>query len=377
MLRSHRLARLAALAAVVWAGGATAQPLDGRTPGLEGAWSAPAAHALHFRFAHRFEIAGEESLGDVLDDGKVVNYPTFALDYALARRAIVGVRYSTNSLIAGRANEWQPLVRVVPLATERGSVAAVAAWNTANESVDGELTGQVGAGPLTVIGAVRGFSSPLDREVDEAELALAAGATLALNRNLSLTADYANMITEPSVQVAWSAGVAARIPYTPHTLSLFVTNVSSGTLEGTSTGIDGAVLGGFEFTVPFSGHRWGQIFDPEESAPAASPAPPAAAPAAGATPEAVPTPASAGPVVEVVVEGLKFPAEIRVPVGATVRWVNKDPLAHTTTSAGVWDSGPVDPGGAFEFTFTSVGTYNYICTPHPFMKGTVIVEAPR
>ena len=374
MFRSYRFARIAALAVVVWAGAATAQPLDGRTPGLEGAWSAPAAHALLFRFSHRFEIAGEENLGDVLDDGKVVNYPTFALDYALARRATVGVRYSTNSLIAGRANEWQPLVRVVPLASERGSVAAVAAYNTANESVDGELTGQVGAGPLTVIGAVRGFSSPLDREVDEAELALAAGATLALNRNLSLTADYANMITEPSVQVAWSAGVAARIPYTPHTLSLFVTNVSSGTLEGTSTGIDGGVLGGFEFTVPFSGHRWGRIFDPEESGPAASPA---AAPAVGAVADTVATTASAGPIVEVVVEGLKFPAEIRVPVGGTVRWVNKDPLAHTTTSEGVWDSGLVEPGGTFEFTFKTPGTYNYICTPHPFMKGTVIVEAPR
>jgi plastocyanin len=366
MLRSYRLARLAALAAVVWAGGATAQPIDGRTPGLEGASSAPAAHALNFRFSHRFEIAGEESLGDVVDDGKVVNYPTFALDYALARRATVGVRYSTNSLIAGRANEWQPLVRVVPLASERGSVAAVAAYNTANESVDGELTGQVGAGPLTVIGAVRGFSSPLDREVDEAELALAAGATLALNRNLTLMADYANMVTEPSVQVAWSAGVAARIPYTPHTLSLFVTNVSSGTLEGTSTGIDGAVLGGFEFTVPFSGHRWGRIFDPEESAPAPSPTPPVAAASA-----------PAGPIVEAVVEGLKFPEEIRVPVGATVRWVNKDPLAHTVTAAGVWDSGLVEPGKTFEFTFKTAGTYNYICTPHPFMKGTVIVEGPR
>jgi plastocyanin len=373
MLRSNRLTRLAAIAAMVWAGAATAQPVDGRTPGLEGAWTAPTPHTLLFRFSHRFEIAGDDGLSDVLDDGKVVNYPTFALDYALARPVTIGVRYSSNSLIAGRVNEWQPLVRVVPLANDRAAVAATVAWNAANESVDGELTGRIGAGPLTVLGAVRGFSSPLDRETDEAELALAAGATLALNRNLALTADYANMVTEPDVQIAWSAGVTARIPYTPHTLSFFATNVSSGTLEGASAGVDGSVLAGFEFTVPFSGQRWGKIFRPDEAPAAAAPAQPA-----GPAPRAAEAPVAGGAVVEIVAEGLKFDrAEVRVPVGTTVRWVNKDPLAHTTTAEGVWDSGLVEPGGTFEFTFTKAGTYNYICTPHPFMKGTIVVEEAR
>jgi amicyanin len=81
-------------------------------------------------------------------------------------------------------------------------------------------------------------------------------------------------------------------------------------------------------------------------------------------------------IVEVNIEDLKFDgAEIRVPLGATVRWTNRDPLAHTATSTGgLWDSGPIEPGKTYERTFDRTGRYEYVCTPHPFMKGTVVVE---
>jgi plastocyanin len=78
------------------------------------------------------------------------------------------------------------------------------------------------------------------------------------------------------------------------------------------------------------------------------------------------------------------PAQITVPVGATVTWTNEDLLAHTVTSGesdgangdpdGVFDSGDLPPGQTYSHTFDTPGTFPYYCTPHPWMKGTVIVE---
>lgn len=357
--------------ALVATGTLRSQPLDARTVNLEGTWT-PAAHDLHFAFAHRFEIAGDdEGVGDILDDGKVVNYPTFALTYGIAPRVSLGARYSTNSLIADRANEWQPFVKFAPVKDAAGvSLSLLGAYNTANESWDGEASAQFDRGPLTLIAALRGFSSPLAREEEDgAELAIGAGGNLALNRYLAVNADYANMVTEADAQIGWSAGLSAQIPYTPHTLAFYATNVSSGTLEGASVGIDDAVLWGFEFTIPFSGHRWGRLFDPDdEPAAPSAPSPSPAASAAG--------PSTAGAVVEVNIKDLKFDgAEIRVPVGTVVRWTNRDPLAHTATSTdGAWDSGLIEPGKSFEHTFDRAGRFEYLCTPHPFMKAAVIVE---
>lgn len=360
---------LAACAVAFWAvPDATAgQPLTDRTVNLEGTW-VPAPHDLAFDFAHRFEIAGDDAdVGDVFGDGKVVNYPTFGLAYGIGGRAAVGARYSTNSLIAGRANEWQPYLKIVPVRDLLGtgtSISALAGWNAANRSVDGEATLQTDLGRLRALLAVRGFSSPLDRETaaDEAEWAVAGGARVALNEHLAVTADYANMVSEPAAQVAWSAGLAARIPYTPHTLAFYATNVTSGTLEGLSVGLDEGIFWGFSFTVPLGGDRWGRIFDP---APA-----PAPSPSVGAA-SVAPT----GPVVEIEIRELKFqPAEITVAPGTTVRWVNRDPLAHTTTAEGSWDSGVLEPDAVFERTFTESGRHEYLCTPHPFMTGVVIVE---
>ncbi len=71
------------------------------------------------------------------------------------------------------------------------------------------------------------------------------------------------------------------------------------------------------------------------------------------------------------------PASYTVKAGTTVTWVNKDGAAHTITSVGsnLFDSGNVDAGGIYKFTFTQPGTYQYYCTLHPWMKGTIIVTA--
>ena len=55
--------------------------------------------------------------------------------------------------------------------------------------------------------------------------------------------------------------------------------------------------------------------------------------------------------------------------------LNRDPLEHTSTSAdGLWASPLIPPEGFFEHTFDDVGTYNYFCTPHPFMEGVIVVK---
>jgi plastocyanin len=213
-----------------------------------------------------------------------------------------------------------------------------------------------------LLGAVRGFTDGFERPGVEgvSAVALAAGAGVRLTRYLTLLADVADVVSESGLPTAWSASLGIGIPYTPHSLSIMATNVSSGTLEGQSVGIDGATYWGFEFTIPFSGFaRWGKIFDPMTSVTRDD--------AAGA----------GSRVVEIEIRGLKFEdAEIEIPAGTTVRWVNRDPVAHTSTADGddpVWSSPSLGPGDVYEVTFDTPGEFSYHCVPHPFMRGTIVV----
>ncbi|HUK36630.1 MAG TPA: cupredoxin domain-containing protein, partial [Vicinamibacterales bacterium] len=59
----------------------------------------------------------------------------------------------------------------------------------------------------------------------------------------------------------------------------------------------------------------------------------------------------------------------------TVVWQNNDTVAHTSTSnTNGWNSGTLQPGQSFGFTFTSPGTFPYHCTIHQNMVGTVTVQ---
>jgi plastocyanin len=69
------------------------------------------------------------------------------------------------------------------------------------------------------------------------------------------------------------------------------------------------------------------------------------------------------------------PKILTVSVNTTVKWTNSDGIAHTVTSDNaVWNSGNISAAGTFSFTFTATGTFNYHCTFHPSMTGTVIVQ---
>ena len=72
------------------------------------------------------------------------------------------------------------------------------------------------------------------------------------------------------------------------------------------------------------------------------------------------------------------PSTITVVIGVnnTVTWVNDDNAAHTVTAAdGSYNSGNMNPGQSWTHTFTAAGTYEYYCSYHPWMKGTVVVKS--
>ena len=77
-----------------------------------------------------------------------------------------------------------------------------------------------------------------------------------------------------------------------------------------------------------------------------------------------------------------IPSTVVITVGGTVTWENTDTAAHTSSSGtptdgpdGVFDSSLIMAGGSYSHAFDTAGTFDYFCMVHPWMEGTVIVEA--
>jgi alcohol dehydrogenase (cytochrome c) len=70
------------------------------------------------------------------------------------------------------------------------------------------------------------------------------------------------------------------------------------------------------------------------------------------------------------------PARIWIHAGTTVTFTNVGELNHTATAfpKPEWDTGDLASGESKAITFTQPGSYYYICTPHPWMSGQIIVE---
>jgi amicyanin len=75
------------------------------------------------------------------------------------------------------------------------------------------------------------------------------------------------------------------------------------------------------------------------------------------------------------ISDFKFnPATLTIPAGTTVTWTNQDEEPHTIAAKdGSFHSPGLDTHGSYSFTFTTPGSYDYICSIHPFMTGTVVV----
>jgi alcohol dehydrogenase (cytochrome c) len=70
------------------------------------------------------------------------------------------------------------------------------------------------------------------------------------------------------------------------------------------------------------------------------------------------------------------PSRIRIKAGTTVTFTNDGDMPHSATAfpSGGWDTGLLAAGQSKAIKFTKPGTYYYICTPHPWMYGEIIVE---
>ncbi len=79
----------------------------------------------------------------------------------------------------------------------------------------------------------------------------------------------------------------------------------------------------------------------------------------------------------IVIKDFKFsPEEITVSPGAKIMVTNQDTATHTVTANDkAFDTGNIAGGKNGEFTAPSKpGSYPFICTPHPYMTGTLVVK---
>lgn len=89
-------------------------------------------------------------------------------------------------------------------------------------------------------------------------------------------------------------------------------------------------------------------------------------------PDAVPADA-----VKVDIAKMKYaPGTLEIEEGATVAWTNHDALPHNVQigSAMKIVGNMLRSGQTMAIKFNKAGDYDYVCTPHPFMKGKVTVK---
>ena len=68
------------------------------------------------------------------------------------------------------------------------------------------------------------------------------------------------------------------------------------------------------------------------------------------------------------------PANAAVQPGDTIVWTNNGAHPHTVTADdGSFDSGTLQPGQSFSWTFQAPGMVTYHCSIHPSMTGSVSV----
>ena len=346
---------LGALCCLLSAPGAAAQSILDRTPNLAGGWVSRSG-VLHFNFLHRFSVSSAP-------ERKVTSAPTFLMAGGLPGPTLLGAHYVSNSeLSPGYPNEWELFGRVAPLQQVAGSpvdASAQVGYNIAAEGFDGEVAVARRQGPVRILAALRALADP--GPADGIDAAVALGAVVRLTQHLGLSADVATLTSrDPGEQVAWGVGLNLAIPRTPHTISLHATNVNNVTLQSSSRGTDETRYG-FEFTIPITLSRYFGSGSPPSAEPA---------PAVGADT------ATASGTVNAAMEDFAFlPARLEVASGTTIVWTNRGQVPHTVTAEDKsFDSGEIQPGEQRRLTFTRAGTFPFNCTPHPFMRGVIVVR---
>jgi plastocyanin len=67
------------------------------------------------------------------------------------------------------------------------------------------------------------------------------------------------------------------------------------------------------------------------------------------------------------------PMRFAAKAGERVTWENEGDQIHNVKGKGFF-SRAMDPASKYSFTFRRAGSYDYVCTLHPQMKATVVVE---
>ena len=224
---------------------------------------------------------------------------------------------------------WTGLTMVVALATVDGVLYAVE-MSTANVTQPpftqpgmGRVVKQSGPGQLTEV--MSGLDFPI-------------GATVG--------PDGMIYVSTPALGSDGPAGAVLRI------------DPKATYLTPPATLYDGATCSGFQDAWAAMQPRYDQMRkDAAKTAPSSEATPPANT-------------------VEVVIKDFKYdPPTVTIDAGRSITWTNKDGVAHTATADDKsFDSGNLNEGQRFSFTFDKPGTYDYICIYHPYMKGTVVVS---
>jgi len=78
----------------------------------------------------------------------------------------------------------------------------------------------------------------------------------------------------------------------------------------------------------------------------------------------------------ITIKGFMFtPRNLTIPVGSKVTWTNEDEEPHKVSELNSsFTSQPLDTDEEFSYEFKTPGKYEYFCTVHPRMTGTIIVE---
>ena len=84
-----------------------------------------------------------------------------------------------------------------------------------------------------------------------------------------------------------------------------------------------------------------------------------------------------GPGTQVSMKDIKFnPGTVTIKAGGKVTWTNDDSVGHDVTADDFESGSPggIQGGSTYSHTFKKAGTYDYVCSVHPGMKGTVKVK---
>lgn len=81
--------------------------------------------------------------------------------------------------------------------------------------------------------------------------------------------------------------------------------------------------------------------------------------------------------VTVTIKDLAFsPADLTVDAGTAVTWTNEDSTIHDATDReGAWNTEVLSQNDSETITFDTPGSFEYYCTIHPWMEGTITVRA--